>query len=447
MRSSFFVLGVSLGLMLGIVPSVLAVPTTGGNGPGGFVAQSPTSDMTLWLKGDAGVTTSGSDVLSWADQSGRSNNAIGDTLKPTYTANINGVPVLSFAAGEQKLIAGGATAATIIAVNRSNISNNLQGLIGQTPGDFGLRTSSSNWQANGNSGNFTGESGGAGSPLRGLMYINGTQSTTGAYTLGVPHMLVADRSNSSAHTFSQLGIGAYFTAFAGRDFQGEIGEIVIYNRLLNTAEQDIIENHLNAKYNIGLTSTDYYSGDAPGTDFDFDVIGIGRNNATSQVLNAGAAGFGMEAAGGASPGDLNDGEFIMAGHNNAVMGLVDVSSSPLLEGQRWTRIWNVDTNGNEVDATLGFNFDDAGLGGSFEANAGYQLLYSSDADFENFQILELGFSIDGSNTISFSVPSGLLQDGFYTLGIGVGLVPEPGSMLLLSGMLGCVLTARRRKQK
>ena len=42
-------------------------------------ASGPPSGMALWLKADAGVTTSSSNVTQWADQSGNGNNVTPDS--------------------------------------------------------------------------------------------------------------------------------------------------------------------------------------------------------------------------------------------------------------------------------------------------------------------------------------------------------------------------------
>ena len=58
-------------------------------------AAIPTSGLSLWLKANAGVTTSGSNVTGWADQSGNGNNAVGSDTLPTLQSNaINGYPAI-----------------------------------------------------------------------------------------------------------------------------------------------------------------------------------------------------------------------------------------------------------------------------------------------------------------------------------------------------------------
>jgi hypothetical protein len=55
------------------------------------------SGLSLWLKADAGVTLSGSNVTAWADQSGNGKNAVGASTFPTLQSNaINGLPAIRF---------------------------------------------------------------------------------------------------------------------------------------------------------------------------------------------------------------------------------------------------------------------------------------------------------------------------------------------------------------
>jgi len=62
--------------------------------------------LTLWLKSDAGVTLSGTNVTAWADQSGNNKNALPEAYNPsinvansnpTFASNVvNGKPALYF---------------------------------------------------------------------------------------------------------------------------------------------------------------------------------------------------------------------------------------------------------------------------------------------------------------------------------------------------------------
>ncbi len=73
-----------------------------GAGDGGWTVTS-ISGLVLWLDANTGVTTSGSSITKWADQSGQANDAIGDsdggTPTPTLVASsINSLPAAHFVA-------------------------------------------------------------------------------------------------------------------------------------------------------------------------------------------------------------------------------------------------------------------------------------------------------------------------------------------------------------
>jgi hypothetical protein len=61
-----------------------------------FVAPYIPAERILWLKADAGVTTSGATVTAWADQSGKGNNAV-PYGSPEFISNqLNSKPVIYF---------------------------------------------------------------------------------------------------------------------------------------------------------------------------------------------------------------------------------------------------------------------------------------------------------------------------------------------------------------
>jgi hypothetical protein len=76
-------------------------------------AQLPViSGLKLWLRGDAGVLTSGSSVTNWLDQSGNGNNATQGTgaNQPTVVSGaLNGLPVVRFDGINDWLAADGVT--------------------------------------------------------------------------------------------------------------------------------------------------------------------------------------------------------------------------------------------------------------------------------------------------------------------------------------------------
>lgn len=105
---------------------------------------SPTelSDLKLWLRSDLGVTTSGSNVTAWADQSGSANNATGPAShQPTLNATdagYNNRPTIQFAsASSQYMTLGSPTPnqpCTLYVVGESTSGSGLQYFNGNANG-------------------------------------------------------------------------------------------------------------------------------------------------------------------------------------------------------------------------------------------------------------------------------------------------------------------------
>ena len=457
---------------------VCAVPVTGNTGPGGIESTiSPSSTLELWL--DASAITgavSNTQIANWNNRSTYAGAAVVATQgnvnqQPIYIDAVPGAnnrPAVRFdgnpTSGQSDHFA---VSSLNLGVNASGFTVYLNGLQNNNAGSccrtiFSENTSGTNIGNNGytlyvNRGDLPsalslGKGTGGAAPaisqspftVDSAFHITSFRSTAADTEL-------RDNGNTLVNgtlAGSPTGTNYQIAANAGspsRSYAGDIAEIALFNRQVNLAERAIIENYLSAKYNIAIAGN-LYDGDNPGIDFDNNVFGVGRVDGANQALNSGSAGFGIQVTGGVLANELNDGEFILAGHNNATPAIVDLSPSPEYPGERWSRIWNVDTNGSETDAIFGFNFADAGLGAFYDANDTFQLLYSQTADFSSFEILDLPFTIQPGDTITFNVAASYLIDGFYTLGINAYQVPEPGSLMLVLSALGGVM-ARRRKRR
>lgn len=450
--------------------AALAAPYTGNTGPGGFSPNTLSSSFRLWLKGDtlSGSLSNGAPVSVWADSSAFGYNVTGSNT-PTFNAGTGGIlngqpavvfnnnPAASTSTYLQNTAVLSAGAGNFTAQNATLFEAYLTGPY--PPNDhLGIST--------------TGTGGSAVDSYQSInsynndfrsVRINGAQvgfPSSGAHIKGV----VSNSADNSWRLFTdgaQLlsttqSWGLNSTYDLGRNsthpnssFLGQVGETVIFNKALNTAERVIVENYLSSKFDINLNTgggaQDKYAGDALGLDYDQNVFGVGRVDAANEVTNAGSAGFGIEVVGGASANLLNDGEFIMAGHAVQTNSIVPGGfADPNFVGERWARVWNVDLNGGSADATLAFNFDDAGLTGQFDAGASYSLLYTTNPALNDWQILSGAPIIQPGNTITFNLDSSLLHSGFFTLGIDIGYLPEPGTGVLL-GVMGLLFQIRRRK--
>ena len=127
---------------------------------------------------------------------------------------------------------------------------------------------------------------------------------------------------------------------------------------------------------------------------------------------------------------------MLAGHKTTSNGLTTADMTD--DRERWERLWYLDTNGGNVDATLGFDWSDSGLVAPFDPAFG--TLYYIATDPFSFSKIASASSVVGDE-VFFSLAS--LPTGFYTIGTAI---PEPSSFLLLGlGALGLVRHTRRRR--
>ena len=259
---SFFrtngILNASKGFFGGVV--------VGGGGGGGIGDLPVTSNLRLWLKADAGVTTSGSNVTAWLDQSPNARNFVPDTQTPDITlapsvAGFNNKPAVRFGTtnnfGNIGLYHDSVfTGKTVFMVYiLESVSGSEYSVIYENSG-INLYTSY---------GNGNGTYGG---------YFNGFYDSNTTSSLNIPYLrtcLTEDGNGiqyflNGAADGTQTGSGFYSRTqtvignggarfgrpggFINQPFQGYIAEIVAYDRVLTTQERQQVEAYLNAKYAI-----------------------------------------------------------------------------------------------------------------------------------------------------------------------------------------------------
>lgn len=252
-----------------------ALLLSGESWPQGGSVLPVTSGLKLHLKADAitGVADGGA-VATWPDSSGNAFDATEATNQPTYkTGIVNGRPIVRFDGTDDRLIiATGFNATTkavsgitVIGVYKTAVSDATRRVLGIQQGTgtllrhaFGI-TSSSEGLANANPVDagtaVAAASSGDAVPVGRVViqssvadyaaalsiWINGIAGQSLAIP-GTPGLSSATDSLGAAVGFNG-GISSQF-------FNGDIAEIVVYNRALTSAERLQVEGYLATKYNI-----------------------------------------------------------------------------------------------------------------------------------------------------------------------------------------------------
>jgi hypothetical protein len=232
---------------------------------------SPTdlSGLSLWLKADAGVTLSGSNVTAWTDQSGNGNNAIANTFEePTFISSfLNGNPTIEFDGRGQIMQIAGTNSLDFLSISSfivlkylgQGTENNIVYIKNANAGSpqdeamYGLVANNSDYvsfsqNVNGWSDHQTQIDIRDSIPrilsmtydgINQNVYSNGSFSNT--FNIG----------GNIATSTGLLQIGGYNKSFDSAEyFYGQIAEIIMYNRAVTSTERQQVESYLNTKYAI-----------------------------------------------------------------------------------------------------------------------------------------------------------------------------------------------------
>jgi hypothetical protein len=273
-------------------------------------AQIPTSNLSLWLRADAGVTTAGNSVTAWADQSGNSNNFTTYNASPILIPNtLNGYNTIRFNGSTQALSRGVSSSLqfskiTFFIVAKSNalqtngapffqIDNNGYGLMTNSASTNNFQFYFSNINTNRVQLSFPVGEFRIGSGTYNLSSITGANNTT-----TVSPFVYSNAINTSFSTF-YLGVWNSW-------LNGEIAELIMYNNELSLTDYQQVYNYLSAKYNIGIhpnapqitsigTQNSYFDSNYNGTRVaasgfggtgdDVTIVGSNFSSVTGLLLN------------------------------------------------------------------------------------------------------------------------------------------------------------------
>lgn len=417
-----------------------ACSSFGQTGPAG-VGSSATN--VLWLKADAGTSTStnGSPVASWADQSGNGVvlNQSNAAQQPQFVSSLmNGFPSIEFdnngSSGQNDYLItpdnpifdntngysfftvtrmkGFGDAQSIIS-KRNNVGNEEAFMLFYYTGNRLFVDFDNDNNRFSNSVVSTANT----NKIYDFFY-DGTLTPPNRSTIFDQEVLQITSTESSAtiaDKVSPLLVGATHTGDP-RPFNGYISEIIMYRTKLNDAQRTIINNHLSAKYDIPLSSNDWYVGDnAANGNYDRNVSGIGKDATgltNSSFDPSTCAGLGMQSVSG-----LDNGDYILAGNafptNSEVT--TDISGIVGTNVSRWQRIWYFDvTNTGAANvATITFDMSDGGMTGvNLGLTSNYILVYRSGQTGAWTEIAAAS-SIVGDRIVFTNQT--ISADGYYTL--------------------------------
>tara|TARA_B100001109_G_C18864205_1_gene475947 strand:- start:4918 stop:6747 length:1830 start_codon:yes stop_codon:yes gene_type:complete len=433
--------------LLLILTLFFAIQLRAQTGPAGV---GNSSNNGLWLRADAINLADSTSLSTWADTSGNDNDAIQLTAgrQPIFydSSALNKQPVVRLDGNNDQLVVADAdildntSAITYFAVIRPyNIDGSARGILGKritftvseqyaytwflytgnrmfldthTNNDrFSTGTSFSNstnyilsWRFNGN----------LAASQRSRMWSGSTIVATSS-----------DASTSLPNSNQAVAIGALNVDY-GTYFNADYAEIIHFNYEVDSLERILINNYLSAKYNISIAANDLYVQDNPANgDYDFDVAGIGRIDAST--IQDTARGSGILTV--LNPTDLDNNEYLIWGHNGDTAQAVVYDDIPAEMEGRFQRVWRfseVDGSGSSVDVgDVDLRWDLNNLGPITTTDL--RLLIDSDGDgFFNDETPISGAVHLGGNSYEFSSVSGIEDGTRMTIGtIDIAQSPLP----------------------
>ena len=201
-------------------------------------------------------------------------------------------------------------------------------------------------------------------------------------------------------------------------FDGRIAEVIMFPGSHTDDERKRIQSYLAIKYGITLdTSMVSYVNSAgtsvwDNTSYWHEVFGIGKDDAsglnqtqsnsatTGSGTGSGQYGKGNIVLGNAS--SLDDGDFLMIGHNNAGLTPLPILQSDGTYLLRLGREWKVKRTGDPGSVTLAFNT--VGLGVSGISASDFILLIDEDGngDFTNGTVTQVTANSLVNNVVTFN---------------------------------------------
>ena len=248
-----------------------------------------TSGLTAWFKADAGLMVSGGIVSQWTDQTinqhaeTQSNGGQQPTL---ITDPTTGRPVLNFNGGQY--LDCGDTLSDVNDVTIFTVASTAVPSAGGTAvivgNVFGTNSARGYADDNGLQAFLTGSATIDGWPMPSdsLLHVSTevcSESTGGGITFYQDGVANGTGTAGAGTIASQLTIGSVLYYTPWNCWNGNIAEVIIYNRALQPGERQLVEQYLTNKYSSPIVTSTGAATGAVGSSFNYTVTAT--NNATS----------------------------------------------------------------------------------------------------------------------------------------------------------------------
>ncbi|TWV91723.1 hypothetical protein FEF09_28725 [Chitinophaga pinensis] len=366
--------------------------------------------IVLWLDANdvlAGATAPayGSTLSTWYDKSGSGHNAVSSGANPVIynSGGANDRPVVHFnrtsaSAGSGMTIngldirAGTLADVTIFAVYRPGTNDgNAQAVWGADVGAtqqryFNNKAATGTTDASLNTGGtavvIPGGAKSGETRLVTAVYSKGTSNASAVYLNGKLISAFTDNTaDATGRTDMRIGLDG-----DNNYYNGDISELIVYNRKLNACDIEKINIYLANKYATDFT--DMASNYTLGIPYNNDINGVGiRTSACSGTYNMSASFSGILSV--TNPSQTNTNVVLSFANDRAGYG--QSTQTPSSHLSRLQQVWRADLNGNI--GTVDVCFELTGLGIDVSNSGNFALLIDKDGDFSNATAISTGITI------------------------------------------------------
>ncbi len=452
--------------LLGLAVIVICAPTqlVAQTGPAGV---GTSASNILWLSAEQEMAHTGGFVSAWGDRSGNGLSAVQSTVarRPLLQQNVfNGYPALVFDNSQTDpdhlRVPDHPSLSSMSGLSAFSVFDLASGIDVGTPRCI---FSKRNGVDVANAYGWFHWNGGSGTIVRQYFDINGTANRltgTAAFGTGTTYLssirfaagstptemrqrLFLGNSPAGNKTITATSIavtpadlyighlnGHPGTGAATSRFNGRIAEVILYNFALNETQRILVNNYLAAKYGLALSIHDLYTMDNPANgNHDHEMAGIGRISSTDQHI----AAQGSAVVHIGNPTGLDNGEFLLWGHDNGILGTWNVMDHPnTLEG-RWERVWRVNEvnlSGASVDVgAVDITFDLSGFNPVTADDLRLLVVANGNVLFADAVVTDGAVHI-GNGQYRFAGVTALSNGSRFTLGtVDLAQTPLPVSLV------------------